>query len=188
MPEEAAWERFFNPEAILSVLDMDRSVSDVLEFGCGYGTFTIPTAGRIRGKIYAIDIEPSLVARVRERALAARAGNVEVFLRDFAADGSGLDDGCVDYVMLFNILHAEDPQGLLAEAYRVLKPGGSAAVIHWNYDPATPRGPPMAIRPKPEHCVEWGMHAGFDLVKRLDLPPYHYGLLFRRPASGERKI
>jgi hypothetical protein len=32
----------------------------------------------------------------------------------------------------------------------ILAGGGHVAVIHWNYDPQTPRGPPMAIRPRPE--------------------------------------
>ena len=31
--------------------------------------------------------------------------------------GTGLEDECVDYVMLFNILHAEEPLKILGEAY-----------------------------------------------------------------------
>ena len=34
--------------------------------------------------------------------------------------------------MLFNILHAERPEVLLDEAFRLLKPGGQLAIIHWN--------------------------------------------------------
>jgi hypothetical protein len=54
-------------------------------------------------------------------------------------------------------------------------------VIHWNYDPTTPRGPAMEIRPRPEQCIDWGRQAGFLFDKQCyyDLPPYHYGLLFR---------
>jgi predicted methyltransferase len=71
------------------------------------------------------------------------------------------------------------------EAHRVLKPNGMLAVIHWNYDPATPRGPAMEIRPRPEQCIEWGREAGFRFNERsrYDLPPFHYGLLFRKPFS-----
>ncbi len=43
--------------------------------------------------------------------------------------------------MLFNILHAAESGALLAEARRVLKVGGKLGVMHWNYDPTTPRGP-----------------------------------------------
>ncbi len=41
----------------------------------------------------------------------------------------------------------------------------------------------MEIRPRPEQCMEWGRAAGFHFndMDRYDLPPYHYGLLFRKP-------
>ncbi len=181
MPEEVAWERFFDPMAILSALDLGPHVSDVLEAGCGYGTFTIPAARIVRGKVYALDIEPAMIGRVKEKAGASDIGNIVVMLRDFIASGTGLEDESVDYVMLFNILHAEDPVGLLSEAFRVLKPGGKAGVIHWNYDPSTPRGPPMVIRPRPEQCIEWAAKAGFRLESRHDLKPYHYGLALSKP-------
>jgi hypothetical protein len=72
---------------------------------------------------------------------------------------------------------------LIREAFRILMPGGRLAVIHWNYDPTTPRGPSMDIRPKPEQCIGWGKKAGFifDEMDRFDLKPYHYGLLLRKP-------
>ena len=80
--------------------------------------------------------------------------------------------------MLFNILHTEVPLALLQEAYRILEPMGKVGLIHWNYDPSTPRGPSMDIRPRPEQCQQWMKSAGFDLIKPLvDLPPYHYGIL-----------
>jgi ubiquinone/menaquinone biosynthesis C-methylase UbiE len=85
--------------------------------------------------------------------------------------------------MLFNILHAEWPTLLLAEAFRVLAPRGTLAVIHWNYDATTPRGPSMDIRPRPEQCQGWAEQAGFRLLDPgiVPLPPYHYGMALRRP-------
>jgi len=51
-------------------------------------------------------------------------------------------------------------------------------VIHWNYDPSTPRGPSMDIRPRPEQCQEWVQSAGFQLISPIiQLPPYHYGMV-----------
>ena len=80
--------------------------------------------------------------------------------------------------MLFNILHAEDPVGLLRETWRILQSGGKVGVIHWNYDPTTPRGPSMEIRPRPEQTQKWLEQAGFSLVEhQIDLPPYHYGVV-----------
>jgi SAM-dependent methyltransferase len=84
--------------------------------------------------------------------------------------------------MLFNILHTENPLGLLREARRILRPGGKAAIIHWNPDQATPRGPDMRIRPRPEQCQAWALEAGFDLaLPCVSLPPYHFGLAGRKP-------
>jgi ubiquinone/menaquinone biosynthesis C-methylase UbiE len=89
--------------------------------------------------------------------------------------------------MLFNILHAEKPEELLKEAYRILKPEGKLGIIHWNYDPETPRGPPMTIRPKPEQCVKWATKVGFKFEHRHDLKPYHYGLVFSKPAKERNR-
>ena len=67
---------------------------------------------------------------------------------------------------------------LLHEAWRVLANGGLLGIMHWNHDPATPRGPSMAVRPRPEQCLAWAEEAGFRPhgTARIDLPPYHYGL------------
>jgi len=36
----------------------------------------------------------------------------------------------------------------------------------------------MEIRPKPEMIIKWALKAGLALDKHVDLPPYHYGLVF----------
>ncbi|HIH75215.1 MAG TPA: class I SAM-dependent methyltransferase [Methanosarcina sp.] len=182
MPDENKWAEFFKPEKILSVMELSHNMADVVEFGCGYGTFTIPAAKIIKGAVYAIDIEEEMIKRVAERANEEKLNNIKTLLRDFVNEGSGLEDRSADYAMLFNILHAEKPETLLKEAYRIIKPGGKLGVIHWNYDPETPRGPPMTIRPVPEHCIKWAIEVGFKFEKRHDLKPYHYGLVFSKPG------
>ncbi len=144
------------------------------------GFFTIPAAKIIAGKIYAFDIEPEMVVEVQLKADALDLGNVEAFTRDFILEGSGLKDGSVDYVFLFNILHLEKPESLLREAYRILKVGSKAGIIHWNYDAKTPRGPPMNIRPRPEQCKRWADSAGFIFERKFDLKPYHFGLVLHK--------
>ncbi len=183
MPNEKNWAEFFEPEKILHILELDRKVEDVVEFGCGYGTFTIPAAKKVKGIVHAIDIEEEMVKRVAERANAEKLNNIMTLLLDFVNEGSGLEDKSVDYAMLFNILHAENPEEILKEAYRVLKLEGKLGVIHWNYDPETPRGPPMTIRPRPEQCIKWAIESGFKLDNRHDLKPYHYGFVFSKPGK-----
>ncbi len=185
MPDEDYWESLFDVEAILSRFGFDAKTGDVAELGCGYGTFTIPLAKRIRGIVHAIDIDAAMVERTRQRAAAENLANVRPVQRDVAADGFGvLDDSC-DACLLFNILHGEDPKGLLCAARESVHRGGLVAVIHWRADIVTPRGPSAAIRPKPGQILAWAAGAG-DLAPALDapvfpLPPWHYGLkLFKR--------
>ena len=180
MPEEEDWAQFFDPDQALSLIGLNHSVVNVADFGCGYGTFTIPAARIISGKIYAFDIEPEMIAEVEQKAKALNLGNVEAILRDFISEGSGLKDGSVDYVFLFNILHGEKPEQLLKESYRILKLGCKVGIVHWNYDAITPRGPPMDIRPRPEQCRRWAESAGFIFERKFDLKPYHYGLVLRK--------
>ena len=184
MPEEAYWEGFFDASAVLqTLLPGDAIPGDVVEFGCGYGTFTLAEAARSLARVTTFDIDPAMVARTRERAADAGFANIEVSLRDFVADGTGLADGSHSRALIFNLLHIEEPLALLAEARRVLQPGGRLLVIHWRSDIPTPRGPSSEIRPTPGQCARWMAEAGFRDVHSVDLSqgsPYHFGLVAER--------
>ena len=181
MPKEEEWDKFFDPSKILSLLSLSPKVVDAADFGCGYGTFTIPAAKIIRGKIYALDIESEMIEATKKKARELNLDNVEVVLRDFISEGSGLKDLSVDFVMLFNILHVKKPTNLLKEAHRILRPGGKVGVVHWNFDATTPRGPPMNMRPKPGECKQWARSVGFIFEHQFYLKPYHYGIVLRKP-------
>ncbi|HEY1168598.1 MAG TPA: class I SAM-dependent methyltransferase [Candidatus Limnocylindrales bacterium] len=181
MPDETMWERFFDPPGVLSRLGLTPETPSVVDLGCGYGTFTISAARLIQGTVYGFDIEPEMIRVTSAKAKSAGLVNVDLHLRDFAAEGTGLPDASVGYVMLFNILHGEEPERLLREAGRILAPGGTAAVMHWVSNRPTPRGPSMAIRPRPEDCREWMTAEGFRVEGGvLDLPPYHFGIVGRK--------
>ena len=185
MPEREMWENFFDPAKILATLGLNNQTGDVAEFGCGYGTFTIPAAKVIKGKIYALDIESDMIHVTNEEAKKHGLNNVQTVLRDFITEGSGLPDESMDYVMLFNILHLEKPMILINEAKRILKAGCKLGIIHWNYDPKTPRGPSMDIRLKPEDCIKWAESAGFSGTVRYDLKPYHYGIVLTKEEDAK---
>lgn len=184
MPDENTWQSFFDPEKILTDLDLDGSVNDVVDFGCGYGTFALAAANRIKGTVFGIDIEPEMIAACKDRASIENVHNVCFIQRDFVSEGTGLESASIDYAMMFNLLHAEDPIQLMLEAWRILKFKGRLAIMHWNYDPTTPRGPSMDIRPRPQDCLHWIINSGFTVTSDvIDLPPYHYGLVARKKET-----
>jgi SAM-dependent methyltransferase len=177
MPDREMWENFFSPTTILKTLQINKKMRDVAEFGCGYGTFTIPAAQAIAGNLFAFDIEPEMVATTKKEGKAKSLKNIKVILRDLMANGTGLKSGSVDYVMLFNILHLDNPIVLLREANRILTKKGKIGIIHWNHDPSTPRGPSMDIRPQPKQLIGLARQFGFIRPKRFDLKPFHYGIV-----------
>ena len=115
---------------------------------------------------------------------SSKVSNVNLQLRDFVTDGTGMQDASIDYVMLFNILHAVERDAMLKEAWRVLASNGTLAVMHWNYDSSTPRGPSMDVRPRPSDCKSWVENSGFQMIGNdmIDLPPFHYGFTFKKSS------
>ena len=69
MPFEPDWDAFFDAEATVDRIFGSKLVDgDVVDFGCGYGTFTIPAALWTRGTLTALDIDPLMVELVDEKA------------------------------------------------------------------------------------------------------------------------
>lgn len=178
MPLEELWSSFFSPQEILDKMGLTSEMKQIVDLGCGYGTFTVPAAEMFpKSVIHAIDIEREMIETVQNKCAEEKLKNVVAIQRDFIATGTEFKDKSVDYVMLFNILHAENPVEILTEAHRILKKGGKAGIIHWIYDSKTPRGPSLEIRPKPEQCREWAKKAGFSIIgATILLKPYHYGI------------
>jgi SAM-dependent methyltransferase len=186
MPAQAYWETFFNVPLILDAFgfDSDLAPGPIAELGCGYGTFTIPLAQRLSVPIHALDVDPAMVATTAARAAAAGLAHVHASVRDVFTAGFGLPPATCSAVLLFNILHAEDPVRLLRAARETVRPGGQIAVIHWRSDLPTPRGPSLAIRPTAAQLLAWADTAtGLVLPPTpLDLPPWHFGLKLLRPS------
>lgn len=184
MPEEAYWNTFFDADAALDAfLGSRRIKGDAVEFGCGYGTFTMPVAERTDGLVTALDIDPEMIAATMAHVQREGTTNVRTELRDFVTSGTGLPSRSQAHVMIYNLLHIEDPLALLREAQRVLVTGGTLSVMHWRSDIETPRGPSLDIRPTPEQCSAWLQEAGLVDVSAVDLSGscrYHFGLLARR--------
>ena len=178
MPAEDLWASFFNIDLILSELQINSDVNDMVEVGCGYGTFTIPSAKKINGKLYAFDIEEGMIEAVKQEQRKWQLNNIILEQRDILTHTTGLADKSVDYVMLFNILHHESPNDFLNEAYRILKPEGKLGILHWRSDIETPRGPDITIRPKPAQILKWIDKKRFSIYKNpMVIEPYHFGMI-----------
>ena len=112
---------------ILDELDLDRR--DVCDIGAGTGRFTLVAAARAR-HVVAVDAVPALLARLADKARAAGLGNIELRRGGFAA--LPLSDRSVDIAIACSAFTSSGPHGgvrALAEAERVVRPGGLVAVI-----------------------------------------------------------
>ena len=101
-----------------------KSGFHVLDFGCGPGSYIAPLADLVgeSGKIYALDIHPLAIQMVDSIVRKKQLPNVETILSD---GKTGLPDNSVDVVLLYDTFHdLGDPDGVLRELYRVLKPNG----------------------------------------------------------------
>lgn len=96
----------------------------LLDYGCGPGSYSVLAAGLVgkTGKVYALDIHPLAIQRVRDVASKKQLENVETICSDCK---TGLPDRSIDVVLLYDIFHdLSDPNGVLEELHRVMRPHG----------------------------------------------------------------
>jgi len=182
MPEENMWKTFFNPAKILKKMEINEALNSYLDIGCGYGTFLFPAA-EIVGNAVGFDIDENMIKHCEQLKLNLKKDNIRLIAGDISSGENGFLQteykNYFDYVSLFNILHCEEPVALLKLADDLLNNTGKIGAIHWQYK-KTPRGPSMEIRPRPEQIIEWAKKVKLKLKKSVDLPPYHYGLIFTK--------
>jgi len=100
---------------------------EVADLGCGDGYLTIEAA-RWATKVTAIDRSPDMLAR--GKALARRRKVSNIIWKRGELEQLPLPDAGIDVAVLSQALHhAADPGDALAEAFRVLKPGGKLLVL-----------------------------------------------------------
>ena len=108
--------------ALLSLLDDSLVVGDL---GCGTGALTEVLAPSV-SRVIAVDASKAMLASARRRL--GDAPNVE--LRQGALESLPVDAGALDVAILFLVLHyVPEPSLALAEARRVLAPGGRLLVV-----------------------------------------------------------
>ena len=184
MPAVEQWESYFDAAGILESLGCRRLRGDVVEFGCGYGTFTIPAAQRTSGTVYALDIDPLMVAATAARASQAGLKNVVVEQRDFVARRLRARIAVVE------LRHAV--QYSAHRRSRRPAEGGSPGASSrrdgrsHSLEPRRAHAARAAahIRPRPEQCRAWGEEAALRWVRDESLlpgSPWHWGMVLERP-------
>jgi len=106
-----------------------REGETVLDLGSGGGIDVLLSAKRVgpAGKVYGLDMTDEMLALARENQARADARNVE-FLKG-QIESIPLPDASVDVVISNCVINlSSDKDRVLAEAFRVLKPGGRFAV------------------------------------------------------------
>ncbi len=113
----------------------------VVDVGCGTGLLALRLAERVE-RVWAIDISASMVDYLRTKAASAGIENIDAAVA--SAVSLPLVDACADLVVSNYCLHhldAAGKRGALAEAFRVLRPGGRLVFgdMMFDLDPGDPR-------------------------------------------------
>ena len=114
-----------NPTALADL----RPGDVVLDLGSGGGIDVLLSARRVapHGKAYGLDMTDEMLALARENQRRAGVENVEFLKGDI--ERIPLPDASVDVIISNCVINlAVDKRRVLAEAYRVLKPGGRFAI------------------------------------------------------------
>jgi ubiquinone/menaquinone biosynthesis C-methylase UbiE len=108
----------------------------VLDAGCGPGRVTLPAAQRVgpTGAVLALDIQPGMLRKLRERLAARGLSNVDVVE---AGLGAGkLPEAAFDAALLVTVLgEISDRAAALREIHRSLRPGGVLSITEVLPDP-----------------------------------------------------
>jgi ArsR family transcriptional regulator len=115
-------------QAVASALAVGFRNETVADLGCGEGALTL-MMGHFARKVIAVDLSPRMLMTLRDAAEKQGVGD-RVETREGDLESLPLADGEVDRVFLSQALHhAAQPQAALAEAARILRPGGSLILL-----------------------------------------------------------
>jgi SAM-dependent methyltransferase len=189
MPTAGWWEALWpDPAGVLAKVGI-RPGMDVIDLCSGDGWFTLQIA-KVARHVVAIDIDPDLLDVARYRLAESGVTNCD-FVTGDARELPQLVPGTVDLVFMANAFHGVPDQPRLARAVRAtLNPAGHFIVINWHRHPrektmilGEPRGPRTELRLSPEQTIEAVEASGLKFTKLIDVPPYHYGAVFKQTTA-----
>jgi SAM-dependent methyltransferase len=158
-------------------LEEDDVVADV---GAGTGYFSFRIAPSVPGgEVLAVDIQPEMLAIVRERAEEAGIDNVRG-IRGSVTDPN-LPDAGVDLALIVDAYHEfSHPREMALALRRALRPGGRLILVEYRAE--DPSVPIKRLHKMSEAQARRELEAaGFEFVRNRDFLPQQHFLVFRRP-------
>ena len=135
-PEREAEEQ---PEKALDALNLKPGMI-VADIGAGVGYMSLRMARRVgpSGKVYANDLQPAMLDRLRQNAAKAGIGNVVTVVG--AVADPRLPANTMDLVLLVDVYHEfSQPQQMLKKIRETLKPDGRLVLLEYRAeDPDVP--------------------------------------------------
>jgi SAM-dependent methyltransferase len=102
---------------------------DVLDLGCGWGGRSVRWLEVGAKSMVGVDVAESQISLARAFATDKGIGNEAMFMLGVGEEIQCADDS-FDLVVMYDVMeHVVSPEGVLAECYRVLRPGGRVATV-----------------------------------------------------------
>ncbi len=171
-PKRAEWQK---PDEVVKALALKPDMK-VVDLGAGTGYFAVRLARAVpAGIVFAVDLEPKMVAYLAERAKSLGLGNMRAL--QGRATSANLPEA-VDLVLLVNVYHHIDGRAAyMRNLAGSLKPGGRIAIIETT--PEAPAGPPKAMRMSAAKVESEMKAAGFSRVERHAFLPQQSFQIFQ---------
>ena len=168
-PSRDVWQK---PDEVIRTLALSPSAS-VADVGAGTGYFSVRFARAVpEGRVFAIDIEPSMVEYVTERAQREGLANIEAVL---ASPDDPKIPQPVDLIIIVDTYHhLADRTAYFRRLTRALKPSGRIAII--DFKPESKMGPIEKLAPA--QVIRELAEAGYALVGQPTMLPEQYFLIF----------
>ena len=153
----------------------------VADLGAGGGMFTIQAARLVgdRGQVYAVDIMKSSLSDIESKARMTGFNNVKTVWSNLEIVGAAkINEASLDHAMLVNILfQSKKHYEIMAEATRLLKPGGKLLIIDWS-NTAPGFAPPSEMKVDPAQLNAHAVKLNLSLEQEFKAGTYHFGLIF----------
>ncbi len=169
-----------DPAILWAELKLSQGIT-FLDLGCGQGNYALAVAGLIgpAGTVYAVDLWDEGIAALKDRATREGRTNLKPLVA--GAGQVPLDNLSVDVAFMATVLHdlveAGTAAGALAEAARIIKPGGRLIIVEFDKIDGPP-GPPRHIRLDAAEVEALVAPYGFRRQKIAKLGPYNYLITF----------